>query len=760
MGRSVPSLGKGASAAHESLALSGLGGSAMSARALQAVSGVRGALGVGPGGVQSATASGDATGSSSSGLGSAAGNRPGFASVLARIISSRVGRGQSETRDAVVAGLAPQATVGSSNAHELSSNEGISQAGPASGPQGSDASRSRSSSLRRDVASAVRSVGRVSRALERARQVKADAPDRIADNAAARSAGEASVQATVRPDPTVASGSPESRSNGGSPVMTPANAAGAVDAASQRIEQAVATGNPAAIDAAIARVAPALTNAIQVLLGQVAEAMTGGSGTVELGMLLTSAFDGTIPEMPTLTGTPSDQTSLAGLLVALRQMGATLTVDGSAPAIVPTDLATGGVSLDGAGVFGALASALATAADEEAQAPVAPAQASAAPAQAGVAPAQAGVADVVPASPVVATAALSDASGAAVIGVAVAEAGGATVVPIVAPVASSGTGQRVAGVDASGIADPGLASGDAEGVPTLQAGMVSAVSGTAGASGAGAQASAVDGDDVQAAPAAPVTGSGTTGSAGVSGSGMQSAARSNLADVASATSTTPGTSFGDELHDQVAPVLVRVARLTGAGEARQFTLRLSPENLGPLTIRLTLRQGSIGVDLTTSTPEARKALEAALPQLRASLGEAGLKLERMDVGLRERTDDQAGRQPGRQGEQGTQRGSDQAGPQAEAGDGGREWANSFFGRVYFDQNGQPFDVQPVVAPLAAPTATDSGSENLRASGESISSVTRALGVQSRVSAGLGAYGGRRALASATVTNPGTIGRPD
>lgn len=740
MGRSVPSLGKGASAAHESLALSGLGGSALSARALQAVSGVRGASGVGPGGVQSATASGDATGSPSSGLGSVAGNRPGFASVLARIVSSRVGRGQSETRDAVVAGLAPQATVGSSNAHELPSNEGISQAGPASGSQGSDASRSRSSSLRRDVASAMKSVGRVSRALERARQVKADAADRLADSAAARSAGEASVQASARPDPTVSSGGSESRSGGGSPVMTPANAAGAVDAASQRIEQAVATGNPAAIDAAIAEVAPALSNAIQVLLGQVAEAMTGGSGTVELGMLLTSAFDGTIPEMPTLTGTPSDQTSLAGLLVALRQMGATLTVDGSATAIVPTDLATGGVSLDGAGVFGALASALATAADEEAQAPVA------------TAPAQASV------GPVAATAALSDASGAAVI--AVAEAGVATVVPIVAPVASSGTGQRVAGVDASGIADPGLVSGDAEGVPTLQAGMVSAVSGAAGASGAGAQASAVDGDDVQAAPAAPVTGSGTTGSAGVTGSGVQSAARSNLADVASATSTTPGTSFGDELHDQVAPVLVRVARLTGAGEARQFTLRLSPENLGPLTIRLTLRQGSIGVDLTTSTPEARKALETALPQLRASLGEAGLRLERMDVGLRERTDDQAGRQPSRQGEQGTQRGSDQAGPQAEAGDGGREWANSFFGRVYFDQNGQPFDVQPVVAPLAAPTATDAGSENLRASGESISSVTRALGVQSRVSAGLGAYGGRRALASATVTNPGTIGRPD
>lgn len=740
MGRSVPSLGKGASAAHESLALSGLGGSALSARALQAVSGVRGASGVGPGGVQSATASGDATGSPSSGLGSVAGNRPGFASVLARIVSSRVGRGQSETRDAVVAGLAPPATVGSSNAHELPSNEGISQAGPASGSQGSDASRSRSSSLRRDVASAMKSVGRVSRALERARQVKADAADRLADSAAARSAGEASVQVPARPDPTVSSGGSESRSGGGSPVMTPANAAGAVDAASQRIEQAVATGNPAAIDAAIAEVAPALSNAIQVLLGQVAEAMTGGSGTVELGMLLTSAFDGTIPEMPTLTGTPSDQTSLAGLLVALRQMGATLTVDGSATAIVPTDLATGGVSLDGAGVFGALASALATAADEEAQAPVA------------TAPAQASV------GPVAATAALSDASGAAVI--AVAEAGVATVVPIVAPVASSGTGQRAAGVDASGIADPGLVSGDAEGVPTLQAGMVSAVSGAAGASGAGAQASAVDGDDVQAAPAAPVTGSGTTGSAGVTGSGVQSAARSNLADVASATSTTPGTSFGDALHDQVAPVLVRVARLTGAGEARQFTLRLSPENLGPLTIRLTLRQGSIGVDLTTSTPEARKALETALPQLRASLGEAGLRLERMDVGLRERTDDQAGRQPSRQGEQGAQRGSDQAGPQAEAGDGGREWANSFFGRVYFDQNGQPFDVQPVVAPLAAPTATDAGSENLRASGESISSVTRALGVQSRVSAGLGAYGGRRALASATVTNPGTIGRPD
>ncbi len=748
MGRSVPSLGRGASAAHESLALSGLGGSALSPRALQAVSGVRGASGVGPGGVQSATASGDATGSSSSGLGSVAGNRPGFASVLARIISSRADRGQSETRDAVVAGLAPPATSGSSNAYELFTNEGISQEVPVPDPQGSGASRSRSSSLRRDVASAMTSVGRVSRALERAREVKADAAERLPVNAEAWNAAEASMQASVRPDPTVSSGGSGSRSGGGSTVTTPADAAGVVDAASLRIEQAVATGNPVAIDAVIAEVAAALSNAIQALLGQVAEAMTGGSGTVELGMLLTSAFDGTLPEMPTLTGTPSDQTSLAGLLVALRQMGATLTIDGSAPAIVPTGLPTGGVSLDGAGVFGALASALATAADEEAQAPVATASSPAAAAQAEVP-------DVLPATPV-ATAALSDASGKAVI--AVAEAGVATVVPIVAPVASSATGQRVATADMAGIADPGLAPGDAEGVPAVQAGMVSVLSGAAGA--AGAQASAVDGGDLQAVPDASVTGSGTTGSAGVSGSGMQSVARSSMADVASATSATPGTSFGDELHDQVSPVLVRVARLTGAGEARQFTLRLSPENLGPLTIRLTLRQGSIGVDLTTSTPEARKALEVALPQLRASLGEAGLRLERMDVGLRERTDDQAGRQPSRQGEQGTQRGSDQAGPQTEAGDGGREWANSFFGRVYFDQNGQPFDVQPVVAPLAAPTATDAGSENIRASGESISSVTRALGVQSRVSAGLGAYGGRRVLASSTVTDPGTIGRPD
>ena len=104
MGRSVPSLGKAASASQASLALAAMGG-ALSARALQAVTGVRASGGAGPGGVGSTNAIGDATDAPRGKAGPATGNRPGFASVLERITTARVSRNQSTARDSVVAGL-------------------------------------------------------------------------------------------------------------------------------------------------------------------------------------------------------------------------------------------------------------------------------------------------------------------------------------------------------------------------------------------------------------------------------------------------------------------------------------------------------------------------------------------------------------------------------------------------------------------------------------------------------------------------------
>jgi flagellar hook-length control protein FliK len=740
MGRSVPSLGKAASASQASLALAAMGG-ALSARALQAVTGVRASGGAGPGGVGSTNAIGDATDAPRGKAGPATGNRPGFASVLERITSSRVSRNQTTARDSIVAGLSAQPLAPSSDSSDAPGAIGGTAPAVSAGRSGS---RSR---MRRDAAAGMRAVSRLSKALDRARGMNPSDGSNAAAAGAMRQADQPSpmAQATGQRGRNGEVGSGDG--DGGSSVVSPDAALQAVDDAAARVEAAVATGDPGMVATVVADVSKSLPDSIRVLLGQAAVALAGEAGALDLGMLMVGAFDGSVADLPTLTGTPADQSSLAGLLVALRQVGATLEV-GAASVSAAVDV-TNGVALDGAGVFAALASALASAAsadeatagdaDLSATGPALPVPADAV--------AEAQVATVA----VVDTPVLSDVEGAPVI--AVAEGGVATVVPIVAHVAGkagqAGSAGAIVGADAAATAAaevPGDASGD-----TTVASVTSqaAAASLAGAGGAGA----AEGEQVGGVPAQGASTPGAGGAQPVAGSGIAPDARIRNADAPGIASTAQATSPVFDLDEQVSPVLVRLAKLTGVGEAKQFTLRLTPDNLGPLSIRLTLRQGALGVDLTTASPEARKALEAALPQLRASLNDAGLRLERLDVGLRDR-DETAGRNASQQGNQTPQRQSGEPGGQAQAGtgDGGREWAATFFGRLQFDQDGRPFEVpasmadeeaQPVIAPPSRDFVRVVG-------GETALSVTRALGVQSRVSAGLGAYGGRRSAATAAV----------
>jgi flagellar hook-length control protein FliK len=733
MGRSVPSLGKAASASQASLALAAMGG-AMSARALQAIAGVRGSGGAGPGSVGSTNAIGDATDAPRGKAGLATGNRPGFASVLERITTARVSRNQSTTRDAVVAGLSAQPMVSSSASSEAPGASG--DAAPAV-PVGKPESRSK---MRRDAASGMRAVSRLSKALDRARaMISADGAN-PASSGAMRQLDQTSPMAQASGGQDRGGGAASGDGSGGSPVVSPDTAVRAVDDAATRVEAAVASGDPETVAAVVADVSKSLPDSIRVLLGQAAVALAGDGGALDLGMLMVGAFDGSVADLPTLTGTAADQSSLAGLLVALRQVGATLEIGAaSASAAVDTTL---GVALDGAGVFAALASALASAASAD----EATASAADAPVTGPALPSAAEVVAEAPAAPVavVDTPALSDVGGAPVI--AVAEAGVATVVPI---------GAHAAGKVGQGGSLGGLVGNDATANdPTDASVNPSAVTVAAAVSltGAGGAATA-EGKEVGGAPVQGASAPAAGGAQPIAANGISPDARIRNADAPSIGSTAQATSPVFDLDEQVSPVLVRLAKLTGVGEAKQFTLRLTPDNLGPLSIRLTLRQGALGVDLTTASPEARKALEAALPQLRASLHDAGLRLERLDVGLRDR-DETAGRNANQQGNQSPQQQSGEPGGQAQAGagDGGREWAASFFGRLQFDQDGRPFEVPAATANDEAKLEMAPPSRDfVRVVGsDSALSVTRALGVQSRVSAGLGAYGGRRAVAVVAV----------
>jgi len=98
----------------------------------------------------------------------------------------------------------------------------------------------------------------------------------------------------------------------------------------------------------------------------------------------------------------------------------------------------------------------------------------------------------------------------------------------------------------------------------------------------------------------------------------------------------------------------RVAFSIGKG-LQAAELRISPEELGPISIRISLDRNEASVSFVALHPQVREVIEQALPQLRDSLQEAGLQLGEASVS--------GGHQP-----QGQERGQQQGGslPQAHA----------------------------------------------------------------------------------------------
>jgi hypothetical protein len=68
----------------------------------------------------------------------------------------------------------------------------------------------------------------------------------------------------------------------------------------------------------------------------------------------------------------------------------------------------------------------------------------------------------------------------------------------------------------------------------------------------------------------------------------------------------------------------------GQSEVR---LRLVPEQLGDVSVKLVVSAGSVDASITAHTPDAQNALAGAQTQLAKSLAEAGLKLASFNVGL-------------------------------------------------------------------------------------------------------------------------------
>lgn len=88
----------------------------------------------------------------------------------------------------------------------------------------------------------------------------------------------------------------------------------------------------------------------------------------------------------------------------------------------------------------------------------------------------------------------------------------------------------------------------------------------------------------------------------------------------------PGAGYGDEFG---ANLVWMADRRLGHAE-----IRLNPEHLGPIDVRVQLEGDSVHAEFHSAQPEVRQALEASLPRLRELLGQHGLQLAQADVGQR------------------------------------------------------------------------------------------------------------------------------
>ncbi len=102
---------------------------------------------------------------------------------------------------------------------------------------------------------------------------------------------------------------------------------------------------------------------------------------------------------------------------------------------------------------------------------------------------------------------------------------------------------------------------------------------------------------------------------------------------ASTASTAGGTTMKETIarYEQISQQIVRGVSAQ-IGESRSHvTIRLTPEHLGQVDVRLVLDEGVLSARLWASEPETRALLERNASQLRATLEESGIRVDRVAV---------------------------------------------------------------------------------------------------------------------------------
>ncbi len=102
------------------------------------------------------------------------------------------------------------------------------------------------------------------------------------------------------------------------------------------------------------------------------------------------------------------------------------------------------------------------------------------------------------------------------------------------------------------------------------------------------------------------------------------------------------------LADDLNGVISSSAKLTGTGETAQLKVSIFPEHLGHLDIRLSTVDGKIAAQILTSTPMAKEALELQVYQLRNSLVQQGIQVDRIEITTQQQAGQTLSQQQGQQ----------------------------------------------------------------------------------------------------------------
>jgi flagellar hook-length control protein FliK len=123
----------------------------------------------------------------------------------------------------------------------------------------------------------------------------------------------------------------------------------------------------------------------------------------------------------------------------------------------------------------------------------------------------------------------------------------------------------------------------------------------------------------------------TTSSSNSSGNGasldLGAQNRPQILKATEAKSTDPHAALKDRIVSQVSRSLASVLKEGGGS----MTLRLSPEHLGEVQIKLSLRDGVVRARMETSSDDATKLLQDSLPQLRAALEARGVRVDELTI---------------------------------------------------------------------------------------------------------------------------------